>query len=260
LHGRGERTADLATQHRWGAARAVAQPRDRLDMANRMLEEQLKQHEFLAGDSFTIADCAAAPGLFSALAIHAWGRDTHPKLTPYYRALARRPSFAKGIADAWPYRHLFPLPWPADSTATTEVREDRRDPQPQECEEHLVKYLMLIYGNETIWNSVAASDIAQLIRDVEGFNADLKETGELVGVEGLVAEPTSIRVVDGSSVVTDGPYLETKEFVGSYFVVDVESKERALEIARSYPGLRFEPGAAGGLEMWPLMTRGGSDF
>jgi hypothetical protein len=123
-----------------------------------------------------------------------------------------------------------------------------------------MKYLMLIYGNEKIWNSLAPTDIAQLIRDVDAFNADLKESGELVGVEGLVAEPTSIRVVDGSSVVTDGPYLEAKEFVGSYFVVDVESRERALEIARSYPGLRFEPGAAGGLEMWPLMSHGGSEF
>jgi hypothetical protein len=123
-----------------------------------------------------------------------------------------------------------------------------------------MKYLMLIYGNEKIWNSLAPADIAQLIRDVDAFNADLRESGELVGVEGLVAEPTSIRIVDGSSVVTDGPYLEAKEFVGSYFVVDVESRERALEIAQSYPGLRFQPGAAGGLEMWPLMSRGGSEF
>ena len=63
---------------------------------------------------FTIADCAAAPGLFYALAIHPWGADTHPQLTRYYSALSRRPSFAKVIAGARPYRHLFPLPWPAD--------------------------------------------------------------------------------------------------------------------------------------------------
>ena len=69
---------------------------------------------FLAGDTFTIADCAAAPGLFYALAIHPWDEGTHPQLTRYYRALAQRPSFAKVIADARPYRHLFPLPWPAD--------------------------------------------------------------------------------------------------------------------------------------------------
>jgi len=94
--------------------RAVAQARSRLDMAYGMLERQLAVNEFLAGDTFTIADCAAAPGLFYALAIHPWEEGTHPQLTRYYRALAKRPSFAKVIADARPYRHLFPLPWPAD--------------------------------------------------------------------------------------------------------------------------------------------------
>jgi glutathione S-transferase len=94
--------------------RAVTQARGRLDMVYGMLETQLTRHEFLAGDTFTIADCAAAPGLFYALAIHPWDEDRHPRLTRYYRALAHRPSFAKVIADARPYRHLFPLPWPAD--------------------------------------------------------------------------------------------------------------------------------------------------
>jgi glutathione S-transferase len=94
--------------------RAVQVARDRLDMAYGMLETQLAAHEFLAGDTFTIADCAAAPGLFYALAIHPWDEGTHPQLTRYYRALAQRASFAKVIANARPYRHLFPLPWPAD--------------------------------------------------------------------------------------------------------------------------------------------------
>jgi glutathione S-transferase len=94
--------------------RAAGRARDRLDMAYGMLESQLAALEFLAGDTFTIADCAAGPGLFYALAIHPWDEGTYPRLTGYYRALAQRPSFAKVIADARPYRHLFPLPWPAD--------------------------------------------------------------------------------------------------------------------------------------------------
>jgi glutathione S-transferase len=93
---------------------AVDRARGRLEMAYGMLEAQLTRHEFLAGDTFTLADCAAAPGLFYALAIHPWDEATHPQLTLYYRALAHRPSFAKVITDARPYRHLFPLPWPAD--------------------------------------------------------------------------------------------------------------------------------------------------
>ncbi len=81
-------------------------------MAYGMLESQLAGNEFITGDTFTMVDCAAAPGLFYALAIHPW--DTHPQLTRYYRALAQRPSFAGVIANARPYRHLFPLPWPSD--------------------------------------------------------------------------------------------------------------------------------------------------
>jgi glutathione S-transferase len=94
--------------------RTVAQAQGRLDMAYDMLEANLALNEFLAGDTLTIADCAAAPGLFYALAIHPWNNGTHPRLTRYYRALAQRRSFAKVIADARPYRHLFPLPWPDD--------------------------------------------------------------------------------------------------------------------------------------------------
>ena len=94
--------------------RAVGRACSRLDMAYGMLESQLAGHAHLAGDAFTIADCAAAPGLFYALAIHPWDEGSHPRLTRYYRGLAQRPSFATVIAGARPYRDLFPLPWPAD--------------------------------------------------------------------------------------------------------------------------------------------------
>jgi len=94
--------------------RTVSRARGRLDMVYGMLETQLAQHEFLAGETFTIADCAAAPGLFYALAIHPWDEGERPQLTRYYRMLASRPSFARVIEDARPHRALFPLPWPAD--------------------------------------------------------------------------------------------------------------------------------------------------
>jgi glutathione S-transferase len=94
--------------------RTLARARGQLEMAFGMLERRLAEHEFLAGDAFTVADCAAAPGLFYALAVHPWDEATHPELTRYYRALAHRPSFAGVISDARRYRHLFPLPWPAD--------------------------------------------------------------------------------------------------------------------------------------------------
>ena len=93
---------------------AVRGAREQLEMAYGMLETQLGAHAFLAGAEFTLADCAAAPGLFYALAVHPWDELRHPSLTEYYRRLAQRPSFAKVIEAARPYRHLFPLPWPED--------------------------------------------------------------------------------------------------------------------------------------------------
>lgn len=92
--------------------RAVERANDQLEMAYGMLEAQLGEHDFLAGDALTISDCAAAPGLFYALAVHPWDAAAHPQLTRYYRALAQRQCFAKVIADARAYRDLFPLPWP----------------------------------------------------------------------------------------------------------------------------------------------------
>ncbi|GAB3006060.1 YciI family protein [Saccharothrix stipae] len=123
-----------------------------------------------------------------------------------------------------------------------------------------MKYLMLIYGNEQVWNSVDAERFAQLVGEVDAFNAALRESGELVDSQGLMPRPRSVRVVGDAPVVTDGPYLEAKEYVGSYFVVDVDGEQRALEIARSYPALRYSRGLGGGLEVWPLMEQGGDDL
>ncbi|MFI7080519.1 YciI family protein [Micromonospora sp. NPDC049903] len=121
-----------------------------------------------------------------------------------------------------------------------------------------MKYLMLIYGNEEVWGSLPDGDLATLIGEVDAFNQALRDSGELVDSQGLETRPRAVRMVDAAPVVTDGPYLEAKEYVGSYFVVDVDSEQRALEIARSYPGLRMGTGIGGGLEIWPLMTQDGA--
>ncbi len=111
-----------------------------------------------------------------------------------------------------------------------------------------MRYLALVYGNEEIWQGV--DDFTTLVAEVDAFNAALRASGELVDVQGLLPRPRAVRA-GRPPVVTDGPYLEAKEYVGSYFVLDVASEERALEVARSYPALRH--GEGGGLELWPLM-------
>ncbi|MGN9808970.1 YciI family protein [Micromonospora sp. BQ11] len=123
-----------------------------------------------------------------------------------------------------------------------------------------MKYLMLIYGNEEIWSSLPGDELSALIGEVDAFNDALRASGELVDSQGLVPRAWSVRMPGDTPVVTDGPYLEAKEYVGSYFVVDVDGAERAREIARSYPALRFGPGTGGGLEVWPLMSGNGDEL
>ena len=118
-----------------------------------------------------------------------------------------------------------------------------------------MKYLVLVYGNDTIWSHPSV-DFAALVAEVDAFNAELRASGEMLAVEGLTSQARAIRTVAGQPVVSDGPYLEAKEHAGSYFVLDVESDARAMEIAQSYPGLRYDTGLGGGLEIWPLMTHG----
>jgi glutathione S-transferase len=92
----------------------VAQARAQLDTAYGVLDDQLRDRDWLAGDAFTVADCAAAPALLYCRAVHRWDADACPAVTRYVRALLGRPSVARVIDEARPYRAIFPLPWPDD--------------------------------------------------------------------------------------------------------------------------------------------------
>ena len=83
----------------------------------------------------------------------------------------------------------------------------------------------------------------------------LKSTGELVLTQALAepAESAVVRVRDGRPVVTDGPYVEAKEFLAGYYVVDVESRERALELAAMVPDA-----AVNAMEVRPIVFSAGA--
>jgi glutathione S-transferase len=94
----------------------VADAHAALDMAYATLARRLEGREhngWLAGDGFMLADCAAAPALHYADAVHPLDRDAHPALATYLDRLLARPSVARVVDEARPYRELFPLPWPA---------------------------------------------------------------------------------------------------------------------------------------------------
>ena len=86
----------------------VAEARAMLDTAYRWLEDAMAQREWAAGDAFSLADCAAAPALFYADWTHPIG-DAFPSVQAYRRRLLARPSFARAVDEARPYRPLFPL-------------------------------------------------------------------------------------------------------------------------------------------------------
>jgi glutathione S-transferase len=91
-------------KRRDGLALAVT----RLDLAYAWLEGQLAGRTWAAGADFTLADCAAAPALFYADWTH-WIGETFPLLRAYRTRLLARPSFARAVGEARPYRPLFPL-------------------------------------------------------------------------------------------------------------------------------------------------------
>ena len=111
-----------------------------------------------------------------------------------------------------------------------------------------MKYLLLIYGNQEKWASIPAKDWSEAIAKQDAFNRKYQATGELIGAYGLAdaAAAKLVRRVNGQPAVTDGPYLETKEYIASFYLLDCESEERALEIAADMPWADVEP-----VEFWP---------
>ena len=82
--------------------------RERLERAYAWAEQQLAGRTWAAGDDFTLADCAAAPALFYADWVHRIS-DAYPVLRAYRSRLLARPSFARAVEEARPFRPLFPL-------------------------------------------------------------------------------------------------------------------------------------------------------
>jgi hypothetical protein len=112
-----------------------------------------------------------------------------------------------------------------------------------------MKYLLMIYGNKEKWDALPAEKWPEVIAKQEAFNQRYRDTGELLGAYGLAdaAEARLVRRVDGAAVVTDGPYLETKEYMASFYLLEVADEARAREIAADMPSADQDP-----VELWPV--------
>ena len=113
-----------------------------------------------------------------------------------------------------------------------------------------MKYVLMIYGNEELWSSFPQEEFERVVTETNALQAELKASGEFVGAYGVGDQvlAKTVTLVDGAPVVSDGPYIETKEYLGSFDIIDVDSLERALEIAARVPFARL-----GQVEVRPLM-------
>ena len=126
-----------------------------------------------------------------------------------------------------------------------------------------MKYVILIHSNPQPWGHPTSDFLPEfqalpreqqerLGTDFENVLTEMSERGELLGAEAL-ADPASARLVryrDGERLVTDGPYAEGKEHLAGFFLVDVDSPERAEEVALAFAG----PGET--VELRPVMHDG----
>ena len=113
-----------------------------------------------------------------------------------------------------------------------------------------MKFMLMIYANQDTWAGLSAEDMAEGIAAQDAFNTTFFETGELIGAYGLADAATArtVRVRAGAAAVTDGPYLEAKEYLASFCLLDCQDETRALEIAARMPFAAFNA-----VEVWPVM-------
>src|SRR3954447_11282759 len=114
-----------------------------------------------------------------------------------------------------------------------------------------MKYMLLIYSTEDAWTETERERCyAESVR----LTRDLHQKGQYLGASPLhpVATATSVRVRDGKRLVTDGPFAETREQLGGYFLIEAKDLDEAIGIAGRIPGARKST-----VEIRPVMELAG---
>jgi hypothetical protein len=119
-----------------------------------------------------------------------------------------------------------------------------------------MRYILLIYQNTEAWNGLSQEDKEVLMRGAGDIVEELSASGEWVDGQGLAvaSQARSTHVRDGVVTVTDGPFLEAKEALAGYFIVNVATPERAEEIAARWPDAQHW-----GMEIRALLHGGGEE-
>jgi len=112
-----------------------------------------------------------------------------------------------------------------------------------------MKYMLLIFSNPENWAALSESETKQVMDEYWAFTQHVTESGEFVSGEPLQGPETAsvVRVTAGSRAISDGPFVESKEVLAGYYVVECGSLDRALDLAAMIPDARM-----GGIEVRPV--------
>jgi len=114
-----------------------------------------------------------------------------------------------------------------------------------------MKYLCLIYETESIYATMSEQDLGTMMAEYNAFTQDIKTGGQYVAGEALkpVQTATTIRIRNGKLSVTDGPFAETKEQLGGFYMIEAPDLTDALRIAGRIPAAK-----TGSIEVRPIQV------
>ena len=115
----------------------------------------------------------------------------------------------------------------------------------------MAQYLLLIYGDESGWGESTESEQAATLEAYNDYTRWLEGKGWMRGGDALhdTSKATSVRLKDGERLVTDGPFAETKEQLGGYYLIEVDNLDDAIEAASRCPGAAY-----GTMEVRPIQS------
>ena len=112
-----------------------------------------------------------------------------------------------------------------------------------------MKYLCLIYDEEKKFESMSQQDFQTLMGDYFAFTKDIRQSGHYLGGNDLepVKSATTVRVRNGRMSTTDGPFAETKEQLGGYYLIEAKDLNEAIQVASRIPSAKL-----GSIEVRPI--------
>jgi hypothetical protein len=119
-----------------------------------------------------------------------------------------------------------------------------------------MQYLALIYGDETVWTAASDEERQAAYHEYNAFGDEAQKAGVLVGGNELdsTETATTVRVRGDETLVTDGPFVESKEALGGYYVLECGSIDEACTWAAKIPGASY-----GAIEVRPVYVDGGGE-